>query len=63
MGLVQRNVQLNEDDIKWFENTYPKASLSAILGLLLEKYRQVAIITPSDYANIAAKTLHEELET
>lgn len=62
MALIQRSIQLNEDDVRWFENTYPKASLAAILGLLLEKYRKVATMTPAMYAEIAAQELKEEIE-
>lgn len=63
MAVIQRNVQLNEDDVQWFERTYPKASLSATLGLLLEKYRRVTEFTPENYAEIAARELKEELES
>lgn len=63
MAIVQRNVGLNEDDVKWFESTYPKASLSGHLSLLLEKYRRVTEHTPDYYAEIAARELKEELET
>lgn len=62
MALVQRNVQLNQDDVDWFEQTYPKSSLSATLGLLLEKFRAVTEHTPAEYAEIAARELKEELE-
>lgn len=60
--MVQRNIQINEDDVRWFEQTYPRASLSGILGLLLEKYRSVNTYTPEYYAELAAKELKEELE-
>jgi len=63
MALIQRNVQLHDDDLRWLEETYPKVSLSAILGLLLSKYREVAKHTPAYYAEIAAKELKEELES
>ena len=62
MALIQRNVQLHDDDLRWLEETYPKVSLSAILGLLLSKYREVTVHTPAYYAEIAAKELKEELE-
>lgn len=62
MALIQRNIQLHDEDVRWFENTYPRASLSNILGLLLEKFRSVHTITPAEYAEIAAKELKEDLE-
>lgn len=63
MALIQRNIQLHDDDVRWLEETYPKISLSAILGLLLSKYRAVTEHTPEYYAEVAAKELKEDLES
>ena len=62
MGLIQRNIQISEEDVRWFENTHPKASLSGLLGMLLAKFREVSVTTPSDYVSIAATKLKEDLE-
>ena len=51
----------NEEDVQWFEEHYPKASLSWLCSVLLEKFRLVHTMTPSDYAEIAARELKDEL--
>lgn len=59
---VRKRVDLNADSVKWFEERYPESSLPAVLSLLFEKYREVATLTPSDYAAHAAKALQEDFD-
>lgn len=62
MGIVQKNVQLSEENVKTFEARYPKGSLSWILDMLLEKFNSVQQVSPEEYAALAAKELGEELD-
>lgn len=59
--VIRKGIELNKDDVDWFNEQYPKGSLSATLSMLLEKFRAVNSYTPSDYADMAAKALTEEL--
>ena len=61
--LQQRKaVFLNSTDLDWFEKQYEGASLSWVLSLLLEKFRLAHVNTPTNYAELGAKALKEELE-
>lgn len=59
--VVRKHIELNGDDVAWFEQQYPKGSLSATLGMLFTKFREVNEHTPAEYAEIAARALSEEL--
>ena len=60
--IIRKGIELNKDDVDWFNQQYPKGSLSGVLSMLLEKFREANTHTPSDYASIAAKALSEELQ-
>jgi len=60
-NVVRRRIEFNQTDVEWFERTYPDGSLSAVVSMLLEKFREVNEFTPVHYANMAAKALTEEL--
>lgn len=59
----EKRVELNVDDIEWFNAQYPKGSLSATLSMLLTKFREVNTFTPQDYARLAAEALTEEIKS
>lgn len=60
---IERKITFDKDNVDWFVAQYPKASLSGICDMLLEKFRSVSEFTPSHYAEVAAKSLKTELET
>ena len=60
-NIVRKTVELNKEDIAWFEETYPHGSLSAMLQMLLGRFREITIHTPQEYADIAARALSEEI--
>lgn len=63
---VRRNVELNEDDVKWFYETYSgltnAASLSWVLSLMLSEFRKAHDKTPAELAAIGAQELKKLLE-
>lgn len=59
---VRRMVGLNSDDVDWYERTYGEDRLSWVLAMLLQKFREAHQHTPEFYADLAAKTLKEEIE-
>jgi hypothetical protein len=63
LEVIRKGIELNKDDVDWFNEQYPKGSLSAVLSMLLTKFREVNTHTPSDYARIAAEALTEDLNS
>jgi len=59
--VIRKKIELNKDDVDWFEEQYPKASLGGILSMLLTKFREHNTHTPNDYAAMAAQALSEEV--
>lgn len=53
-------VELNDEDLKWFRQTYPKGSLAGVMSMLFEKFRLAHITTPDDAARTAADEFFEE---
>ena len=58
--IVRRYVELDKEDVRWFEEHYPRGAITGILQILLSKFREVSAHTPAYYAEIAAKALAEE---
>jgi len=58
---LERKVVLDKDNVDWFTEQYPRASLSGILDMLLENFRKVSEFTPAHYADVAAKMLAEKV--
>lgn len=58
--LIEKYVQLDEDDVAWFNEHFPKASIAGTLALLFSKFREHSTFTPQHYATLAAKSLVEE---
>lgn len=56
-AVVRRNVELVEEDLRWFHETYPTGSLTGVVSMLFSKFREVHDITPADYAALAAREL------
>jgi hypothetical protein len=61
--VIRKRIELNQDDVDWFDETYPEGSLSGIISMLFSKFRDANTMTPTDYAKIAAAALREELES
>lgn len=61
--VIRKYIELNQDDVDWFEQQYPKGSLSAVVQMMLTKFREANTLTPADYAKIAADALTEELKS
>lgn len=63
MSLQQRKmIQLSNDNVEWFEQTYGGSTLSWVLDELLREFREASVHTPREYAEIAAKALHKKIE-
>lgn len=63
MATTRMNVSLDTGHVEWFNETYKGASLSWLLNLLLEKFKDVNNVKPEDYAKLAAEQLKEELNS
>lgn len=59
---IQKNIRLSNANLEKFQQFYPEGSLSWILDILLEEFVNQLVKTPRQYAEIAAKTIKEELE-
>lgn len=57
-----RQVKLDDEDVNWYNSTYPGGSLTWVLGLMLKEFRKAHSLTPADYAAIGAKELRKQLE-
>lgn len=60
-GVVRKFIDINEDDLEWFERTYPNGSLTWILSMLLHEFRTATEHTPNDYAKIATESLQQHI--
>lgn len=62
---VRKNVELTEDNVNWFYETYGEisnnASLSWVLDLMLTQFRAAHEHTPQEYAKIGAAELKKIL--
>ena len=65
-NIIRKTVELRQEDVTWFEDTYAgvtnNASLSWVLYLMLEHFREVHEHSPSDYARMGAEELKRRLE-
>jgi len=55
-------VSLPSETVAWFEETYSGASLSWVLGLLLDEFKQVHSVSPVDLAHLGAQALKRKIE-
>lgn len=64
--IIRKHVDLTEDHVRWFYDTYGNAankpSLSWLLDLLLEKFRESHDRTPEELAHIGAAELKRLLQ-
>jgi hypothetical protein len=63
---IRKQVEVSKDDYEWFLREHPEASLSWIVNILLQQYREVAtskIITVKDVATEAAARGIDEIES
>lgn len=64
---MRKTVELAEDNVNWFYDTYGEisnnASLSWVLDLMLEQFRKAHDKTPQEYAVIGAAALKEMLQS
>lgn len=59
-NVVRKKIELNQDDVDWFYSQYPDGSLSAIISMLLSKFRESNTATPADYVKLAVDAFNEE---
>lgn len=64
--IVRKTVELSEDNVEWFFETYEaiggKPSLSWVLDLMLQEFRKQHTHTPEDLAKLGAAELKRMLE-
>ena len=53
-NITKKCIDIDNDNFEWYEQAYPKGSLTAIINLLLEHFRLCHKLTPEDLAKIAA---------
>ena len=58
---IKRCIDFDRSAVEWFDEQYPRGSLTGIMNLLLVKFREVSTMTAADYAKLAAESLREEL--
>lgn len=61
-NVIKKGIELNQDDVDWFNSQYPKGSLSATLSMLLSKFRESNTLTPNDYVKIAVDAFNEDMK-
>ncbi len=61
-GTIDKYVSIDEENAKWFNETYPKGSFGWLFNMLLAEFRQAHTMTPQDYGAIGARTLKKKLE-
>lgn len=59
---VRKMVELNSEDVNWFEVAYSGAHISWVLSMLLQEFRKSHSLNPSDYAAIAASSLQGQIQ-
>lgn len=62
---VKKTLTLPASDIQWYEVAYPEFELSACMTMLLHAFRdehEILKATPVNVAQIAAKTVKEEID-
>jgi hypothetical protein len=60
---TRKTVEIDTEDMKWFNKAYPEASLSWLLGLLISNFRAIhedTGVTPAKVARDSAKIVMEE---
>ncbi len=55
-------VKLDEDDVEWFQSTYPGGSLSWLFTTMLKEFRVLHKQTPADLAKIGAAEMKKLIE-
>lgn len=61
-NVIRKNVELNADNVEWFQRHYPQGSLAAMISMLFDKFVEANEKTPQEYAQIAAQELSEDLK-
>lgn len=66
MPRIRKTVELDSDNVEWFQDTYAgvggQASLSWLMDLMLAKFREAHDKTPAQLAEIGAQELKRLLE-
>lgn len=62
LNTLKRYVDIDKDDVLWFEETYPKGSFNWLFNMLLKEFRRAHSATPQDYALIGSRELKKQLE-
>lgn len=58
---VRYTVDLDRDDVLWFKEQYPKASMTGILESLFSTFREVNEKTAREYIERAAEIITVEM--
>jgi hypothetical protein len=59
---LRRYVDIDKDDVEWFNQTYPKGSFNWLFNMLLKEFRRAHTITPQDYALIGAREIMKQVK-
>lgn len=64
MAVTKKIILNNDDDMKWYEETYPGNSYSWLFTMLLSKFREVCEDgkSPADLARLGAEELKKEID-
>lgn len=60
-NVINKRIELNSEDVDWFESHYPNGSLTGVISMLFTKFREANTMTPAEYADLAAKELSNEI--
>jgi len=59
---IRKMVELDREDVAWFDSTYPRGNYSWVLTVLLKEFRKAHKHTPADYAALGAAELKRMID-
>ncbi len=59
---IKKSIELDADFVKWYGSHFPEGSLTALINMLCGRFMEVNQFTPADYAEMAAKSVTEDLK-
>lgn len=62
MSRVRKFIELNKDDVAWFDKNYPRGSYSSVLAALLREFRLAHAKDPLEMMQISAVAVKRSIE-